>query len=169
MSTHEPTHMSRPDQRHRLRRAPGLAVRDHRRRLLTAGPLAPSRGAFLIAAAKAVSDRPLLHACLLWAPSHLDCLHRLAPVARNFPQLDPERLSLARGSTSWASEGPVMCRPQPCFTPVEVHAGGSLAGNDSSDASSTASLEKASSACTDSAELVGASSRRTRQGPKTSV
>ena len=48
-----------------------------------------------------------------------------------------------------------MCRPQPCFTPVEVHAGGSLAGNDSSDASSTASLEKASSACTDSAELVG--------------
>ena len=62
-----------------------------------------------------------------------------------------------------------MCRPQPCFTPVEVHAGGSLAGNDSSDASSTASLEKASSACTDSAELVGRVQRRPRQGPKTSV
>ena len=48
-----------------------------------------------------------------------------------------------------------MCRPQPCFTPVEVHAGGSLAGKDSSDASSTASLEKASSACTDFAEFAG--------------
>ena len=62
-----------------------------------------------------------------------------------------------------------MCRPQPCFTPVEVHAGGSLAGNDSSDASSTASLEKGIvSTRNDSDGFMDAPQSWPRQGPKIS-